>query len=223
MSVSALEPRQNGISKLEPSEFQIGDDDETYMIGAEVGYVMGLEKGQLYQRYPLLWRRHLTNLERHSVKMIRPKKNLNRESDLIGHLAKASVVKAVDVKALLNGDDAQFKVTEQKTDFEMELGDDEGFHIDNYSGNENSQSDDQQLILVSSNPINGLDLDTTSSIYQIFDRPEGQVLVCDICSQEFTDPKSIKQHKREVHRYQCDQCANNYTGNEHYLIHGMLF
>lgn len=37
-------PRQNGISKLEPSEFQIGDDDETYMIGAEVGYVMGLEK-----------------------------------------------------------------------------------------------------------------------------------------------------------------------------------
>ena len=38
------EPRQNGISKLEPSEFQIGDDDETYMIGAEVGYVMGLEK-----------------------------------------------------------------------------------------------------------------------------------------------------------------------------------
>ena len=37
-------PRSNGISKLEPSEFQIGDDDETYMIGAEVGYVMGLEK-----------------------------------------------------------------------------------------------------------------------------------------------------------------------------------
>ena len=37
-------PRQNGISKLEPSEFQIGDDHETYMIGAEVGYVMGLEK-----------------------------------------------------------------------------------------------------------------------------------------------------------------------------------
>ena len=37
-------PRHNGISKLEPSEFQIGDDDETYMIGAEVGYVMGLEK-----------------------------------------------------------------------------------------------------------------------------------------------------------------------------------
>ena len=74
-----------------------------------------------------------------------------------------------------------------------------------------------------SNPINGLDLDSTSSIYQIFDRPEGQVLVCDICSQEFNDPKSIKQHKREAHRYQCDQCASNYTGNEHYFIHGMLF
>ena len=46
MSSDKLEkgPRQNGISKLEPSEFQIGDDDETYMIGAEVGYVMGLEK-----------------------------------------------------------------------------------------------------------------------------------------------------------------------------------
>jgi len=43
------------------------------------------------------------------VKMIRPKTNLNRESDLIGHLAKASVVKAADVKALLNGDDSQFK------------------------------------------------------------------------------------------------------------------
>lgn len=41
------------------------------------------------------------------------------------------------------------KVTEQKSDFEMELGDDEGFHIDNYSGNEKQQSDDQQLILVS--------------------------------------------------------------------------
>ena len=73
-----------------------------------------------------------------------------------------------------------------------------------------------------SNPINGLDLDSTSSIYQIFDRPEGQVLVCDICSQEFNDPKSIKQHKREAHRYQCDQCASNYTGNEHYFIHGKL-
>ena len=36
--------RKGPISKLEPSEFQIGDDDETYMIGAEVGYVMGLEK-----------------------------------------------------------------------------------------------------------------------------------------------------------------------------------
>ena len=74
-----------------------------------------------------------------------------------------------------------------------------------------------------SNPINGLDLDSTSSIYQIFDRPEGQVLVCDICSQEFNDPKSIKQHKREAHRYQCDQCASNYTGNEHYFIHGKLW
>ena len=74
-----------------------------------------------------------------------------------------------------------------------------------------------------SNPINGLDIDSTSSIYQIFDRPEGQVLVCDICSQEFNDPKSIKQHKREDHRYQCDQCANNFTGNEHYFIHGKLF
>ena len=31
----------------------------------------------------------------------------------------------------------------------MELGDDEGFHIDNYSENEKTQSDDQQLILVS--------------------------------------------------------------------------
>ena len=41
------------------------------------------------------------------------------------------------------------KVTEHKSDFEMELGDDEGFHIDNYSGNEKPQSDDQQLILVS--------------------------------------------------------------------------
>ena len=41
------------------------------------------------------------------------------------------------------------KVTEHKSDFEMELGDDEGFHIDNYSGNEKTQSDDQQLILVS--------------------------------------------------------------------------
>ena len=74
--------------------------------------------------------------------------------------------------------------------------------------------------LILSNPINGLDLDSTSSIYQIFDRPEGQILVCDICSQEFNDPKSIKQHKREAHRYQCDQCASNYTGNEHYFIHG---
>ena len=45
-------PRQNGISKLEPSEFQIGDDDETYMIGAEVGYVMGLEKVNDYLNVP---------------------------------------------------------------------------------------------------------------------------------------------------------------------------
>ena len=72
-----------------------------------------------------------------------------------------------------------------------------------------------------SNPINGLEIDSTASIYQIFDRPEGQVLVCDICAQEFTEPKQIKQHKREAHRFQCDQCAHNYTGNEHYFIHGM--
>ena len=45
-------PRQNGISKLEPSEFQIGDDDETYMIGAEVGYVMGLEKVNEFLNVP---------------------------------------------------------------------------------------------------------------------------------------------------------------------------
>ena len=74
-----------------------------------------------------------------------------------------------------------------------------------------------------SNPINGLDIDSTASIYQIFERAEGQVLVCDICAQEFTEPKAIKQHKREAHRYQCDQCANNFTGNEHYFIHGMFY
>ena len=56
--------------KPKPLEFCLDETNEVYMLGAEVGYVMGLARGGLYKAYPLLWKKTLEESDRSSVRAV---------------------------------------------------------------------------------------------------------------------------------------------------------
>lgn len=47
-----------------PRTFKLEDADEDYMLGSEVGNYLRLFRGDLYKKYPSLWRRKMTAEER---------------------------------------------------------------------------------------------------------------------------------------------------------------
>ncbi len=47
-----------------PCTFKLEDGDEDYMLGSEVGNHLRLFRGDLYKKYPSLWRRKMTAEER---------------------------------------------------------------------------------------------------------------------------------------------------------------
>ena len=54
--------------KPKPLEFCLnGNTSEVFMLGAEVGYVMGLARGGLYKTYPLLWKKTLSESDRQTI------------------------------------------------------------------------------------------------------------------------------------------------------------
>ena len=56
--------------QLKPLEFCLDETNEVYMLGAEVGYVMGLARGGLYKAYPLLWKKTLEENDKSSIRAV---------------------------------------------------------------------------------------------------------------------------------------------------------
>ena len=47
-----------------PSRFRLEENGEEYCIGSEVGNYLSLFKGDLYKKFPGLWRRFITKEEK---------------------------------------------------------------------------------------------------------------------------------------------------------------
>lgn len=88
-------PNAQNYDGREPERFRFMDNGEEYCIGNEVGNYLRLLRGDLYKRYPALWRRFMTQEE----------KIFLREVGLT-HLtfaSKITLLKASEVDAILEG------------------------------------------------------------------------------------------------------------------------
>ena len=85
-----------------PLKFQLEDGGEYFMIGSEVGNYLRLFRGSLYKKYPSLWRRLATIDERKKIATIE-----NVGSSLATNI---TLVRAVEIDEILEGDDEKYKV-----------------------------------------------------------------------------------------------------------------
>jgi hypothetical protein len=57
------------------------------------------------------------------------------------------------------------------------------------------------------------------SIYKISSKNGDDVMVCDLCGDQFQSKDLVLNHKRRNHFYQCDQCAQNCVNVEDFIQH----
>ena len=87
-----------------PRVFKLGEDGEEYMLGSEVGNYLRLFRGDLYKKYPGLWKRKMTQEERRHA------------SAQIGYgyatiSSNVQIVKSSEVEDLLGGNDEKYRAS----------------------------------------------------------------------------------------------------------------
>ncbi len=85
-----------------PKVFKLGDGAEELMLGSEVGNYLRLFRGDLYKKYPGLWKRKMTQEERRHA------------SEQIGYgyatiSSNVMIVKSSEVEELLSGNDDKYR------------------------------------------------------------------------------------------------------------------
>ena len=85
-----------------PKSFRLGEDGEEYYLGSEVGNFMRLFRGDLYKKYPGLWKRKMSGDER----------KVASEQIGYGHSnisSNVQIVRASEVEEVLNGNDDKYR------------------------------------------------------------------------------------------------------------------
>ena len=85
-----------------PTVYRFPGDDESYMIGSEVGSRLDLFKGALYKKFPNLWRRIVTKDEKKILSELGVSNRVLANWELM-------CIRASDGEAILRGDGQQFK------------------------------------------------------------------------------------------------------------------
>lgn len=85
-----------------PKTFKLGESDEEYMLGSEVGNYLRLFRGDLYKKYPGIWKRKMTGEER------------RRAGEQIGYgynniSTNVQIVKISEVEEILSGNDEKYR------------------------------------------------------------------------------------------------------------------
>lgn len=106
-SQSAMASKNNFCTTLKtygpkPKSFRLGEDGEEYMLGSEVGNYLRLFRGDLYKKYPGLWKRKMSADERRMA------------SEQIGYghsniSSNVQIVRASEVEEILNGNDDKYR------------------------------------------------------------------------------------------------------------------
>ena len=86
-----------------PRVFKL-EDGEEYMLGSEVGNYLRLFRGDLYKKYPSLWRRKMTAEERRVASEQIGYSYCNISSNVL-------MVKSSEVEEILNGLDDKYRVS----------------------------------------------------------------------------------------------------------------
>ena len=85
-----------------PKSFRLGEDGEEYYLGSEVGNHLRMFRGDLYKKYPGLWKRKMSADER----------KIASEQIGYGHSnisSNVQIVRASEVEEVLNGNDDKFR------------------------------------------------------------------------------------------------------------------
>lgn len=85
-----------------PTVYRFPGDDETYMIGSEVGSRLDLYKGALYKKFPKLWRRVVTKEEKKILAELGVNNRVLANWELM-------CIRASDGEAILRGEGLKFK------------------------------------------------------------------------------------------------------------------
>lgn len=85
-----------------PKSFKLGEGDEEYMLGSEVGNYLRLFRGDLYKKFPGLWKRKMTGEERRYA------------GEQIGYgynniSTNVQIVKVSEVEEVLSGNDEKYR------------------------------------------------------------------------------------------------------------------
>ncbi len=85
-----------------PKSFKLGESDEEYMLGSEVGNYLRLFRGDLYKRFPGLWKRKMTGEERRLA------------GEQIGYgynniSTNVQIIKVSEVEEVLSGNDEKYR------------------------------------------------------------------------------------------------------------------
>lgn len=85
-----------------PKTFKLGEGDDEYMLGSEVGNYLRLFRGDLYKKYPGIWKRKMTGDERRQA------------GQQIGYgynniSTNVQIVKSTEVEELLSGNDEKYR------------------------------------------------------------------------------------------------------------------
>lgn len=85
-----------------PKTFKLSEGEDMYMLGSEVGNYLRLFRGDLYKKYPGLWKRKMTGDERRQA------------GDQIGYgynniSTNVQIVKVTEVEDLLAGNDDKYR------------------------------------------------------------------------------------------------------------------
>lgn len=85
-----------------PTVYRFPGDEETYMIGSEVGSRLDLFKGALYKKFPKLWRRVVTKEEKKILAELGVSNRVLANWELM-------CIRASDGEAILKGEGLKFK------------------------------------------------------------------------------------------------------------------
>ena len=85
-----------------PKSFRLGEDGEEYYLGSEVGNYLRMFRGDLYKKYPGLWKRKMSGDER----------RIASEQIGYGHSnisSNVQIVRASEVEEILSGNDDKYR------------------------------------------------------------------------------------------------------------------
>ncbi len=85
-----------------PKTFKLSDGEDAYMLGSEVGNYLRLFRGDLYKKYPGLWKRKMTGDERRQAGMQIGYGYNNISTNV-------QIVKVTEVEELLSGNDDKYR------------------------------------------------------------------------------------------------------------------